>query len=544
MAKTLIIGSNAREKAVDALCDIADAVATTLGPTGLPAIIDQRSVTGDLYPTTTKDGVSTINAMGFVDPVYNAVWTFAKAAATHSVIDSGDGTTSTVVLAAAIARMIMENKSQTPQLYARHISNIIDKCASYIAQSAVKAPELVPHVAKTSSNGDEEIANVTMEAIQHASGFGTIIIEKNVLSRERYKVVRQEGYHAGRGYRWHPTLACSVSQSAGANAPFTMKNPYILLYNGELQSMNQLEPAIRALASANQNKGFNLVCFGYDAWEELGHKLIEQINTKYPNIKVMVVKTRQSAEVGAGLQTLLDVSAITGAKVLDGGSYESVTVEQLGVCQAIDFSTSQTVIKGRCPNHTVVQRIQENLNGAQYARSDVDKDMILARNAELAEGLVQIIVGGGHMASIQERSDRLDDAIKAAQAAKRSGVVPGCGVSYFKSAIAVGAPYEVINALRCVYNSILMNYGIDNNDIIYDLADGYTCKISESGLEYGNFMDLGVVDAADTVLSVLRNGTELGIMCATTGCAILTQDLAKMADMKMLANMAQGKDAF
>lgn len=535
MAKTLIAGDRARDEAVKALADIAHAVATTLGPTGLPAIIDQRSIGGDLYPTVTKDGVSCINAMSFVDPIYHAVWSFAKAAATHSVIDSGDGTTSTVVLAAAIARMIQEDKSLTPQLYARKIARMVDQCVDYVRTVAHKSAETTRQVAFTSCNGDAEIADIAMQAIGMASGYGTIIIEKNVMSRDRYKVIRQEGYQAGRGYRHLPPLAISVNSVAGSNAPFSMSKPFVLLYNGELHELNQIEPAVKALAAHTGTRGFNLVCFAYDYWEELGFKIIEKINTRYPNIKVMLSKTRQTAEVGAGLQTLLDVAAITGATVLDGGSYETVTVEQLGTCSDIDFTTNQTVIKGRSPKNTIVQRIQDNLTGAQYARSEVDKDQILARNAELSEGLVTVVVGGGHMASIQERADRLDDAIKAAQAAKRGGAVPGCGVTYLNAARAIGAPEEFIRALGSINRAILTNYGLPEDTIPVKFNEGETCRISEDSLDYGNFVDLGVADACDTVCSVLKNGSELGILCATTGCAVLTTDLAKMSDMRLIS---------
>lgn len=536
MAKTLIAGDRARDEAVKALTEIANAVATTLGPTGLPAIIDQKSIGGELYPTVTKDGVSCINAMSFVDPIYHAVWTFAKSAATHSVIDSGDGTTSTVVLAAAIARMIRNNKSLTPQLYARKIARLIDQCCDQVRSMALKSAETTRQVAFTSCNGDQEIADIAIQAIGMASGYGTIIIEKNVMSRDRYKVVRQEGYQGGRGYRHLPPLAISVNSVAGSNAPFTMSKPYVLLYNGELHEMRQIEPAVKALADATGTRGFNLVCFAYDFWDDLGYKIIEKINTRYPNVKVMLSKTRQTAEVGAGLQTMLDISAITGATVLDGGSYETVTFEQLGTCSEIEFTSNQTVLKGRSPKNTIVQRIQDNLMGAQYARSEVDKDQILARNAELSEGLVTVVVGGGHMASIQERADRMDDAIKAAQAAKRGGAVPGCGATYIKAAQAIESSPEFVEALSSVNRAILVNYGLSEELVPTTYNDGETCRISENGLEYGDFITLGVADACDTVCSVLKNGSELGILCATTGCAVLTTDLEKLSDMRLITD--------
>ena len=151
-----------------------------------------------------------------------------------------------------------------------------------------------------------------------------------------------------------------------------------------------------------------------------------------------------------------------------------------------------------------------------------------------------MIVGGGHMASIQERSDRLDDALKAAQAAKCAGVVAGCGATYIAAAQAVDAPAEVVDALRCIHRSILSNYGAEPND--RDFALGESQYIDQDGLhDCADFREANVCDAADTVCAVLKNGAELGLMCATTGCASLTTDLKAVQEMKMVKDIMGNK---
>jgi len=109
--KQLVVGKQARDMAVDALQEIAEAVGSTLGPAGLPVIFDKPNQMGELQPTQTKDGVTTISWMSFTDPIKHAVHYFAKQAANHSVLESGDGTTSTVVLSAAIAKAIKQKNA-------------------------------------------------------------------------------------------------------------------------------------------------------------------------------------------------------------------------------------------------------------------------------------------------------------------------------------------------------------------------------------------------------------------------------------------------
>jgi chaperonin GroEL len=545
VAKTFLVGEKARKEAVDALSAIAEAVGTTLGPSGLPAILDKHSSFGGSVPVVTKDGVTTLQAMEFLDPIQNAVLSFAKNAANHAVLESGDGTTSSVVMAAAIAKAVLSESSKAPQAYAREIQSEINKCIQYVRANAIKSPDLARSVALTSCNGDVEIADAVMEAIDKVSAYGSILIEKNMLSKERYTIDRQEGYEGGRGYRWHPTLARSVNHISTGNAPFDIQKPYVFLYNGELHDVSQLSSTVAALSAHCGAKGFNLVCFAYDIWEDLGHKLIE-LNARYPNVKIFANKTKMSAEYGGGLQVLLDIAAITGATILDGGNYATATIEQLGSCGSIEVTPCKTVLKGRSPNNTIKERIVENLNGIEWARTDVDKDIIAARNAELSEGLVRIIVGGGHVANIQERADRVDDAVKAAQAALRSGVVPGCGVSYIVAAANSTTNKHVQQAATCVFSHIFKNHGTDTTLMLQEFLElaskkeNQTCKIDELGeIHTGDFRELGVCDAAETVCAVLHHGSELGLLCATTGFATLTTNLDKLQDIELIRKVME-----
>jgi chaperonin GroEL (HSP60 family) len=551
MAKILLTGHQARAEAVEALERLALAVGTTLGPAGLPAILDHRNHLGMVAPVVTKDGVTVLQAMDFTEPVSNAVLAFAKQAAQMAVLESGDGTTSTIVVASAIAKMILTNNPTTPQAFARNIESQIGACINWIRNNAVKDPGTIRHVALTSCNGDAEIADVVLRAIESTTAYGSILIEKSILAKERYTVDRQEGYECGRGYRWHPGLARSVSHLTGGNMPITLDKPYVFLYDGELHTLDQIEKAVLALDAVHGPDGFNLMCFAYDMWDDFGQKLLE-FNTKYPHIKLCANRTKMSAEHGGGLQVMLDIAAITGAKVFCGGDYQSACVDDLGTCSSIEVTPCKAIIKGRSPKNTIRERIEENKQGIIFARTDVDKDIIRARNAELSEGLVRIIVGAGQGASIQERADRVEDAVKATQSAMRAGVMPGCGMSYIMAAIHCASP-ELQKTLQCVFNHIMSNYGLDQDEITTQLSlwedptQWHTFQIlpyadDDVYIKYGNFIDLGVVDAAETICAVLKYGAELGILCATTGCATLTANLEKIQDAHLIREVMTGRD--
>lgn len=546
--KQLVVGKKARQQAVQALNEIAEAVGSTLGPAGLPVIFDRPGPHGDTQPTTTKDGVTTISWMRFDEPIKHAVHYFAKQASNHSVLESGDGTTSTIVLASAIASAIEQENSSTPQAYARKVESHIKDCIQWVRNKTVIDPALARAVAYTSCNGDSEIVDCVMDAISKTSRYGTILVEKNVGSKKRYDVQYQNGYNAGRGYNYHSALAQSVSDKPTENSPFTLQHPYVYLYNGEINNLNQISSAVESLCAATDNK-FNLIVFAYDVDDSVCNKLVEINRTYDPanhakngaNIKIFISKIRQTAEVQSGLQILQDIASVTAANIYDGGNYGSAHIGGLGRVPSVTVSLYKTIINGRNEEHWIPKRAEQNFNAIENARSELDKDVIKTRNAELTEGLVTIVVGDGHAAAVQERADRVDDAIKAAQAALRGGVVPGAGVTYVKAAMSCSLPDKLVTALAAINNKVFENYGHYPDDqekakVLTSFEN--TFAISHNGsVSVGSFKDLGIVDAADTVCSVLKNATELAILCATTNCYSLTADLRKIEEMRQLKSM-------
>lgn len=555
--KQLVVGPKAREKAIESLTLIAEAVGSTLGPSGLPVILDRKNANDNMQPSTTKDGVTVINSMQFDEPILHAVHYFAVQAATHSVLESGDGTTSTVVLAAALANAIASENSTNPQAYARAVTSYVNKCIQKIKEKSYKTTDrnILRSVGLTSCNGDIEIADAVMEAVGKTSRYGTILIEKNPGAKEKYCVSYQDGYNAGRGYNYHNQLAQSVSDKPYENAPFVLQHPYVYLYNGELNDLRQLEPIVSALNTSTGGK-FNLLVFAYDVDEGVCNKLVE-INRTYDvsnpsangkNIKIFVSKIRQTAEINSGLQILMDIASISTAKVFDGGNYQAATPLDAGRVTTATVYPYKTILHGRNEAHWVPKRAQENQNAIDNARSDLDKDVIRTRNAELTDGLVTITVGGGHAASVFERADRVDDAVKAVQAAIRGGIVPGSGLTYLRSALECDLPDNLVRAMCAITLQIFKNHGTPfevtslartiRNGLGKADDDRMTYSIKESGeYTFEPFDVCGIIDAADTACSVLKNATELAILCATTNCYTLTADLGKIEEMRRLKGL-------
>ena len=281
MRKSMKLGKDAQNQAAKALDAISAAVGSTLGPQGRPFVFERVGADGRPKPTTSKDGITVLNSLSFDSPIARAVHFFAQQAAAHSVIASGDGTTSTVVLANAVAKAILgvQNKrfgrKQIPQAMARQLRKEAKAAIEAIKAESDMSPEMVRQVALTSSNGDEELVEVALEAVKQTSAYGSILVEKSPAVKERYQVVKSDGFGNLRGYNYNQTFALSCSDLAAENSPFEWENPNVIVFNGNLMVQQQLDAFMRAYqTSIAGGKVRKLVIVCHETTDEICNKLL------------------------------------------------------------------------------------------------------------------------------------------------------------------------------------------------------------------------------------------------------------------------------
>jgi chaperonin GroEL len=105
MAKDVIFGSSARQRMLNGVNILADAVKATLGPKGRNVILDKSFGA----PTVTKDGVSVAKEIQLKDKIENMGAQMLKEVASQASDVAGDGTTTATVLAQAIVNEGLKN---------------------------------------------------------------------------------------------------------------------------------------------------------------------------------------------------------------------------------------------------------------------------------------------------------------------------------------------------------------------------------------------------------------------------------------------------
>ena len=87
-----------RNKLLQGVNTLADAVKVTMGPNGQNVLIEKKGQ----YPILTKDGVTVAKNINLKEKIENLAATVIKESASRTAEEAGDGTTTSTVLAQAI----------------------------------------------------------------------------------------------------------------------------------------------------------------------------------------------------------------------------------------------------------------------------------------------------------------------------------------------------------------------------------------------------------------------------------------------------------
>jgi chaperonin GroEL len=159
----ILFGDDIRQKLISGANKLADAVASTLGPRGQNVILYKRGSD----PVITKDGVTVARIVELDDDYEQAAVEVLRQAALETEKTSGDGTTTSTVLARAILttaqKHIAAGSSSTD--IKRGIDLAVEAIVERITDMSqpVSSEEEIQHVATVSANGDTSIGSLSLK---------------------------------------------------------------------------------------------------------------------------------------------------------------------------------------------------------------------------------------------------------------------------------------------------------------------------------------------------------------------------------------------
>jgi chaperonin GroEL len=211
----------ARQKIVNGVNKLADAVTVSLGPNGRNVIIDK----GAEGIVSTKDGVTIAKSITKLeDPVENMGAQLIRQAAEKSATVAGDGTTTATLLAATLVNQGVKHVNNGAN--AVEIKRGIDTAVKTVVDELknmsidITSQEQLKQVATISANNDEEVGTLIATAMEKVGREGVVTVEESKTGETSLEVV--EGMQFDRGFKSPYFVTDNDSMSA------VLEKPYIL----------------------------------------------------------------------------------------------------------------------------------------------------------------------------------------------------------------------------------------------------------------------------------------------------------------------------
>jgi len=196
--KIVTFDLEAREKLLQGVNILAEAVKTTMGPRGRNVVIENK----EGHPVVTKDGVTVARAINLRDQIKNLGVQMAKEAASRTADTAGDGTTTATVLTQAIFGEGMKMLAAGHQAsdLKRGIDSAVDEIIASLRDESISVSrdEEIQQVATISANGESEIGNLIASAIKRVGTDGVVTVEEAKGFSTTLTVV--DGMRIERGY--------------------------------------------------------------------------------------------------------------------------------------------------------------------------------------------------------------------------------------------------------------------------------------------------------------------------------------------------------
>ena len=519
-AKDVRFGENVRNKMVNGVNVLANAVKITLGPKGRNVVLE-RSFGA---PTITKDGVSVAKEIELKDKFENMGAQMVKEVASKTSDVAGDGTTTATVLAQAIISEGM--KYVAAGMNPMDLKRGIDKAVAAVVEELKKVSKPcstskeIAQVGAISANADESIGKTISEAMDKVGKEGVITVEDGKGLENELDLV--EGMQFDRGYI-SPYFINNPDKQVSV-----LEDPYILLHDKKISNIRDLLPVLEQVAKA----GRPLVIVAEDVDGEALATLV--VNNIRGILKTVAVKAPGFGDRRKAM--LEDIAILTGGTVIAeelGLKLENASLKDLGRAKRVEAAKEDTtIIDGAGEKAAIEARVKNIRKQIEEATSDYDKEKLQERVAKLAGGVAVIKVGAATEVEMKEKKARVEDALHATRAAVEEGIVPGGGVAYLRARANLknlkgdNGDQEagikiVLRALEEPLRQIVGNAGEEPSVVLNKVVEGKgNFGMNAQTGEYGDLVEMGVLDPTKVARTALQNASSVASLMLTTDAMV------------------------
>lgn len=499
LTKDVIFDDELHAKIASGLLKAYNVAKASFGPNAGNALIEYPY--GD--PLISRDGVTNLRKLILEDAIENAAVQVLIQASKHNDQSVGDGTTGTGIL---VYHLYTQGRKlvaagQNAMVVSRQIIAAGNKAVKQI--DAIKKPlnpKMLNKVATTSA-GDAAIGELVAETINAIGADGGVTLEDFAGRGVWNEIV--EGFYFRKG------LVSAYLAKDPANLESRHYKAPILILDKQLSEQNEAAELMERIINGGLKE---LVIVGSVGGDALAFIVQLRLSNK---LTVSIV----DAPYDARSLFLEDLALMTDATVItEGFDVNEFSIEQLGFAEKTVITTNGTTLLGADGQaDKIAKRVKELQKQLEEASSPVDIEMIRGRLSRLTGKVAIIRVGGATETEQKEVKLRVQDAVGAAQAALKDGILPGGGTTLARLDVGFKEAFEA------PFLQLAANSGVNPERLLFQLQDApesYGFDLRNIGDKPVDLIKAGVVDPALVVKEIILNAASVAAKLLTTSSGI------------------------
>jgi len=237
-------------------------------------------------------------------------------------------------------------------------------------------------------------------------------------------------------------------------------------------------------------------------------------------------------------QNLQDIATLTGGQVISeelGLKVDKVELKQLGKAKRVEISSDNTIIlDGAGTKEAIQERCAQIKNSISLSQSEYEKEKMKERLGKLSGGVAVLKIGGASEVEVNEKKDRITDALNATRAAVEEGIVAGGGSALLFASkdldkielenfdqrrglqilkLACRAPAQIIADNAGAEGALIVAKLLEMNDknMGFDAQNGV----------FVNMFKVGIVDPTKVVRTALVDAASVASLMVTTEAMVV-----------------------
>ena len=495
---------------------ISNCIKITLGPNGKNGI--SASIKNELKYLTS--GSLLIKALEFPTHSSNILLKLIEQGSIKTALISSDGSTTTLLFTCELLKNSFSflingyNAILLSNGFKKIAYFLISKILDY-SKPILEKKELLG-ILKTSlgKKVQNDLIDILYNSASELGRDGLIFVEENYSDLNEIEIV--QGIELDRGF------ASSYFVNDLKNFEVVYENPYILITNTPITSLNQLREIIDYIKETNRP----LILIAEEINKDILSTLV--LNNIQKKIKIAVIKYTSIKFLQTGI--LEDLATLTHSNYFVStlkNEIKNLTIKDLGHAEKVIIKKEKsTFLISKFSKLITKRRINELNRELLSSETEFEKTIFKTRIARLSGNIIKLKLGQYATTPVEEQRQRVENSLNTIKSALEEGILPGGGIFYLqireelKNWSYLNLVGEEIFAMQIVVQALLkpfeelMNTRPNFQLSMYEIFE----TLSQKGYPYGydliskkfvHTFENGLVDSSKSIRAILWNSLTL-----------------------------------